>query len=301
MLGGVEVDVTEAERKEMNKFIWETATSAGKPAVFVEKSGVQVLDGVQATTYARIRKNVGNDFARTERQRLIIQKVAEKAMKSDISTINKIVNELFPRISTNFTLTEVLSYAKSFSKYKITETTGFPFDKGTGTIPKKGSCVYPVTLKTNVTKLHQFLYGTEDYEPSSKVVSISAEIAEIVGNRKADPVDNTGNGNTGNSGNTGTGGNTGNEGGTGTPGSGTETPGSGTGTPGEGTETPGEGTDTPGSGTETPGGGTETPGSGTETPGGENENPGTGTETPGGGTNTPGSGSETDGEGSNQS
>ena len=186
MVGGVEVDVTKAEMKEMNKFIGETANVANKKANYIKKAGLQTLDGVQATTYARIRKGVGDDYARTERQRLVIQKVVEKAMKSNWSTINKIIDELFPRISTNFSMTEVLSYAKDFAKYQFGETSGFPFVKGSGTIPGRGSCVFPMTLKSNVSELHAFLFGTEDYQPSSKVVEISGEIAYIVGNRKPD-------------------------------------------------------------------------------------------------------------------
>ena len=197
MVGGIEVDVTKAEMKEMNKFIGETANVANKKANYISKTGLQKLDGVQATTYARIRKNVGNDFARTERQRLVIQKVVEKAMKSNWSTINGIIDELFPRISTNFSMTEILSYAKDFAKYKFGETSGFPFKKGSGTIPGRGSSVFPITLKSNVSELHAFLFGTEDYQPSSKVVEISGEIAYIVGNRKPDKdTSNAGNGNT---------------------------------------------------------------------------------------------------------
>ena len=193
MVGGIEIDVSEKEYKEVNKYIAETARVAKKAAIPLTHAGVQKLDGVQATTYARIRKNVGNDFARTERQRLVIQKVVEKAMKSNWSTINKIIDELFPRISTNFTMTEILVYAKDFVRYKFGETAGFPFKKGSGTIPGKGSSVFPITLKSNVSELHEFLYGTEDYQPSLKVVEISGEIAYIVGNRKPDKEDsNTG-------------------------------------------------------------------------------------------------------------
>ena len=188
MLGGIEIDVSEKEWREVNKYIDETAKVAGKKAKHLTHGGLQTLDGVQATTYSRIRKNVGDDYARTGRQRLVIQKVVEKAMKSDLATINKIVNKLFPRIATNFTMTELLSYAKDFTKYSIGETTGFPFVKGSGTIPGRGSCVFPMTLKSNVTQLHEFLYGTEGYQPSAKVVKISGEIASVVGNRKADPV-----------------------------------------------------------------------------------------------------------------
>ena len=79
MVGGIEVDVSTAEYKAVNEFIYETGQVAGKKVNPLTHAGLQKLDGVQATTYARIRKGVGDDYARTERQRLIIQKVAEKA------------------------------------------------------------------------------------------------------------------------------------------------------------------------------------------------------------------------------
>ena len=288
MVGGIEINVSEKEYKEVNKYIDETGSVAGKKAKHLTHAGLQILDGVQATTYSRIRKNVGNDYARTERQRLVIQKVVEKAMKSNWSTIKKIIDELFPRISTNFTMTEIMSYAKDFTRYKFGETSGFPFKKGSGTIPGKGDSVYPITLKSNVTELHAFLFGTEDYQPSSKVVEISGEIAYIVGNRKPDKdTSNTGNGNNGNTG-------TNDE-------PDVENPGEGTGNGGTGNEgTENEGTGNEGTGNEGTGNeGTGNEGTGNEGTGNEGTQPTTPPTTPsnpsegdggnanGGGTATP--------------
>lgn len=197
MVGGIEIDVSAKEYKEVNRFIGETARVVGKKAKYLTHAGVQTLDGVQATTYARIRKNVGNDFARTERQRLVIEKVVEKAIRSDLATIHKIIDKVAPNISTSLSSEEILSYAADFAKYSIGETAGFPFVKGSGTIPGRGSSVYPITLEKNVSQLHEFLYGTKDYQPSSKVVEISGEIAYIVGNRKPDK-DTTSTGNNNN-------------------------------------------------------------------------------------------------------
>ena len=181
MVGGIEIDVTTKEYKEINKYIGETARVSGKPAKLLTHGGLQKLDGVQATTYARIRKNVGNDYARTERQRLVIEKILEKAKKSDLATINKMVNEFFPRVATNFTLTEIMSYAKDFTKYKISETAGFPFDRGSGTIPGKGDSVYPITLKSNVSQLHEFLYGDSSYTPSNHVQGLDTKLKNMLG------------------------------------------------------------------------------------------------------------------------
>ncbi len=185
LLGGIEIDLKPEEIAPLNKFVKETARVAGKKAHTVSQPGLQQLDGVQATTYARIRSTAGGDFTRTERQRLVIEKIAEKAQQSDLATINKIIDELFPTIKTSFSATEILSYAKDFMKYKIGESSGFPFDKTTATISGLGSIVIPVDLDTNVQELHKFLYDKEGYQPSSEVQAISGAIVSRVGQREA--------------------------------------------------------------------------------------------------------------------
>lgn len=185
LLGGIEIDLKPEEIAPLNKFVKETARVAGKKAHTVSEAGLQQLDGVQATTYARIRSTAGGDFTRTERQRLVIEKIAEKAQQSDLATINKIIDELFPTIKTSFTATEILSYAKDFMKYKIGDSSGFPFDKTTATISGLGSIVIPVDLDTNVQELHKFLYDKEGYQPSSEVQAISGAIVSRVGQREA--------------------------------------------------------------------------------------------------------------------
>lgn len=193
MLGGVTVDVTEAEMKAMNNYIGETATVANKKAVFIKKAGIQTLDGVQATTYARIRKGVGDDFARTGRQRELIKLVLEKAVKADLGTIDSIIDTVFPQISTNFSMTEIIKYVKDVAKYDIIESSGFPFEKDAANLGKRGSCTFAIDLTDNVKKLHEVLFGVEDYEPSSKVKSISAEIDEIIRTTKGSSSTTSGN------------------------------------------------------------------------------------------------------------
>lgn len=182
LLGGIELEIQEEEVQYINEFIDETGAVAGKTANHITQAGLQTLDGVQATTYSRIRSTAGSDFTRTERQRRVIEKIAEKAVKTDLVTINKIIDQVFPKIKTSLSVTEILNYAKSFAKYKIGETTGFPIEKSTGTFPGKGSIVIPEDLLTNVKMLHEFLYGTVDYQPSSKVQSIDAAIKAELGN-----------------------------------------------------------------------------------------------------------------------
>ena len=189
LLGGLEIDLKEEEIKPLNKYVNETARVAGKKAKKVTEPGLQLLDGVQATTYARIRSTAGGDFTRTERQRLVIEKMVEKAQKTDLATINKIIDEVFPTIKTSFSVGEILSYAKDFMKYDIVASEGFPFDKTTDTISGLGSIVIPVTLADNVKQLHEFLFASEEYTVSGTVNSISSAIVSRVGQR--DAVDDT--------------------------------------------------------------------------------------------------------------
>lgn len=186
LLGGIEVDVTEAEAEEMNNYIQETATVTGKKANFIQKPGVQTLDGVQATTYARIRKNVGGDYKRTERQRIVIQKVAEKAKQTKISTINKIIDTVFPQVSTSFSIKELIGLASNVMRYTLGETSGFPFELTDGNIEGVGSSVIPLGLVENVEELHQFLYPEEEYNVSDKVQEIAYKIENLTGYTRDD-------------------------------------------------------------------------------------------------------------------
>lgn len=186
-VGGVEIDVQEEEIQYINGYATEIIKVTGKDSIGVSQAGLQTLNGVQATAYARIRYTTGDDFKRAERQRDVLTKVVEKLQGASLSQINKIIDKVFPEVSTNFTLTEILDYALDAFDYKLGETTGFPFDKSTDTLNNIGSVVIPVTLESNVQQLHEFFFGTEDgYTPSSTVSTISGNIVAKAGDRQAD-------------------------------------------------------------------------------------------------------------------
>lgn len=180
LLGGIEIDVQEEELSDLNKYISETAKEADKSAEKVEKAGKQLLSGVQATTYARIRHTEGGDFKRAERQRVVLEEMLKKAKSVNLGTLNAIVDDVLPMIRTSFTEKEILSFAKDYNSYKITAMDGFPFTKTTATINPYGSIVIPTDLSSNVKKLHEF-FGDKDYEISSDVSNRSARIQALTG------------------------------------------------------------------------------------------------------------------------
>lgn len=185
LLDGIEVELEEAEAAEMNRYINETAKVVGKKATKVS-AGAQTLDGVQAVTYARIRKSVGGDFKRSDRQREVIGKILAKAKNADILTINKIINEVFSKVSTSFSLQELMSLATGVTRYELKDSKGFPFEYENGRIDGAGSVVVPLGLTENVQELHGFLYQDTDYKPSDTVRTISSSIESLTGITRAD-------------------------------------------------------------------------------------------------------------------
>ncbi len=180
MLGGIEVDVTEAEAEEINRHIAGTAEVVGKKAKYM-RGGLQTLDGVQAVTYSRIRKNVGGDYARTERQRVVIQKLVEKVKQTDLSTLNDMIDTVFANISTSFSLKEILSLASGVFQYELGETKGFAFEHTDENVEGIGSVVIALGVTKNVEELHAFLYPNDMYTTSMTVNEIAQQIEGVIG------------------------------------------------------------------------------------------------------------------------
>lgn len=191
-LGGVEINVTEAEISHLNNYqismVGKTTdgknftATAGKDYTPVTSAGLQNLNGLQATAYCRIRY-IGNDFQRAQRQRDVITAISEKAKKANISKLNDVVNGVMDNVSTSLDVSEILGVLKDIGNYSIVANDGFPFEqyRTTGTVGSKGSCVIPQDLKKNVEELHAFLFNENDYQVSSEVEEYSKKVASDTG------------------------------------------------------------------------------------------------------------------------
>lgn len=181
ILGGVEVEVTDEESVHLNNYCVETSEVTGKDYEPLPGGGFYTLNGVQAVSYGRIRYTAGDDFKRTERQRLVVNKMVEKALSSDIGTINQLIDAVFPKIKTSLMKTELIALAADAFHYQMGENAGFPFDKENKVVnisyqSADADCVIPVDLSANVKQLHDFLYGTTSYLVTESVKGISEEI-----------------------------------------------------------------------------------------------------------------------------
>ena len=178
ILGGVDdIPISKAELYYINAYITETVKATGVGSYQLKNTGEQHLDGIQAVAYGRLRY-MDNDYARTERQRRIIKACFEKAKRANFSVLNNIMVVCFPQVATNIGFNDIIAMAQNIGDYNISETGGFPWQRGEAIIGKRGDMVIPATLESNVRYLHEFLFGDTDYTPSDAVLRYSQKIKE---------------------------------------------------------------------------------------------------------------------------
>ena len=181
-LGGVTINVTDemlSYKNQINGYIQSIVQTTGIPSTQIKETGPQTADGVQAVAYCRVRYQAGNDFGRTQRQREVLGQLFEKAKSADLLTLNNLVNDVLPNCMTSLTETEVLGLAGQLGKLHMQAdgTAGFPSEElRIGTSYNGGDVLAPNSLVDVAQELHQFLYGTEKYNPSPTVQRLSALI-----------------------------------------------------------------------------------------------------------------------------
>lgn len=161
-IGGITLTITDSEASQIG----------------FSSGGTYTLDGKEALAYSRIRK-IDSDYQRTERMRTVLEAVFNKVKKQELSEISNFVDIVLPHISTNMSTNSIISLVPSAVFYKITDSTGWPYDvSGYSSDAWYG---VPVTLESNVKEFHQNIFGISDYTPSETVEEISDSIIAETG------------------------------------------------------------------------------------------------------------------------
>lgn len=186
LLGGVEITITDEEAVLMYGYMDEINKLTKNNSQYLPGAGTYNMDGVQACSYARIRYTAGDDYKRAERQRIVLTAMAKKAQKSDLKTINKLIDQVFGDIKTSYSNADLIALASQVFNYSVGETAGFPFEKNTIKLGSKGDVVAPCDLESNVTQLHVFLYNDTAYTPTDTVKTNSSKIINDTGYHQGD-------------------------------------------------------------------------------------------------------------------
>ena len=188
-LGGVYIDIDKSEIKYVNDYIDATSESSGVKSSHITHSGRQKLDGVQAVSYTRVRYTAGGDYKRTERMRTVVDAMLSKAKTLSISQLNNFVDTILQpdktgqsKIRTNISTSEIWGLIPKLVSFKVTESIGWPYDTKGITLDRWYGV--PVTLQSNVERLHKEAFEQEDYEASDTVKEMSAAIVKKTGYSK---------------------------------------------------------------------------------------------------------------------
>lgn len=183
-LGGVWIDVDKEELKHINNYQQSIVRDVASIKSYekVTETGYQLLNGLQAAAYCRIRQTAGSDFKRAERQREVIKAMTEQAQSADLDTLLDVVKEVAPNVWTSFDLadtSEMTELLKNINNYEIVDEGGFPHEdlRANANIGNDGACVIPTSLEDNVVWLHEFLFGEEDYQVTDEVIECSETVA----------------------------------------------------------------------------------------------------------------------------
>lgn len=177
-LGGIWIDVNSEELKHINNYQISIAEVLKCDYKRVENAGYQLLDGLQATAYCRIRYTAGNDYRRAQRQREVLMAIEEQAKKASLATLTKTFDKAAGSIYTSLKPEDILDLLGKIGNYRIVDEAGFPQDdmRTDGSFGSKGSLVVPVSLESNVVWLHEFLFGSTEYTVSERVKEYSSVI-----------------------------------------------------------------------------------------------------------------------------
>ena len=181
-LGGVYIDIDKSEIKYVNDYIDATSESSGVKSSHITHSGRQKLDGVQAVSYTRVRYTAGGDYKRTERMRTVVEAMLSKAKTLGVGQLNSFADTILPKIRTNISTSEIWGLIPKLASFKVTESIGWPYDTKGITLDRWYGV--PVTLQSNVERLHKEAFEQEDYEASDTVKEMSAAIVKKTGYSK---------------------------------------------------------------------------------------------------------------------
>ena len=151
-IGGVEMEVTEAEAKEV--------TNHKKRYGNVKlKAGKYKLTGKQALAYCRIRK-IDTDFMRAYRQRMVIKSIIN-GVKAQPTKLFSIANASAQYIETNLTKSQIKRLAVSAMSCLKTDMveTRVPFDGTWKYANINGASVITLDAEANKEKLIDYIYN----------------------------------------------------------------------------------------------------------------------------------------------
>lgn len=131
IVGGIEIDITPEEFEDINAVIHMDNCDYGKDTPKLEAPGLQTLSGEQALSYVRNRSSEGGDYARTQRQRTVMEALFKKGLNTPVASYPSLLSKILPFVTTNMTSGDILNLGKNILGIgtRNLEQARFPLDE----------------------------------------------------------------------------------------------------------------------------------------------------------------------------
>lgn len=157
IIGGVDIDLTEAEAAFFNRYY----SLQGDPRRV--SVGMNHLSGDMAVFFSRLRR-IDSDFYRVVRQRRVIGAIVQKLKNADLMELSAIADQVLPLIQTSMSkleIAELILYAPSFLNSEFEQMT-LPVPNSYGGMTGMGGRnLFAVDFEANSKVLMEFLYGED--------------------------------------------------------------------------------------------------------------------------------------------
>lgn len=183
---GIDVELTESEIREMNKFIYECyqwdrkdKSEKGRRPIYMKNAGLKRLNGYQALAFARIRHN-DSTMMRDDRQRQVIEAIITEVNKMSVTKYPKLLNTVLPYVKTNMSPTDIMALGKDVLTMGNLHliTMQFPLHPENETrLPKAGYVIPFEDYEVNV--LHEFIFDNK--KPTKESIEEAEEKWEETG------------------------------------------------------------------------------------------------------------------------
>ncbi|MBE5805038.1 MAG: LytR family transcriptional regulator [Clostridiales bacterium] len=162
-IGGVEVEVSEAERQQVNSILKFYNEKIGDRVEdqLLQESGLVNLTGKQALCYSRIRK-IDSDHQRTGRQRKVLEAAFQKVTQLSMAEISLLILQNMDAVQTDLSLTDAIDLIPLALRCKNAtfETLTIPVSGAYTSTTIDGMAVLRPNLKKNQQALKEF-FGLE--------------------------------------------------------------------------------------------------------------------------------------------
>lgn len=159
-IGGVNVNIAEDELDMVNKYVNDTAYVEGLDWTPIKKPGYQLVNGVQAVGYARIRKVGDGDYERTQRQRIVLSAIIRKLTDISVLELPGVIQELAPFVETNIESSYMLKLGSSILNAGISDIrqSRFPTSENSYGETINGVWYLMFDRYQTIDELHDFIF-----------------------------------------------------------------------------------------------------------------------------------------------